>query len=811
MRKNDFLVIFLLAIFLLLILCAESTNAYCDCYDLGERFNPSNLIIRIKEILESNKGITSTGLTEFDINLLQKQSEIEQWTYTVSNNSATKYSLDDLCGLIEPENWWIGARFDPCLPTRDLPESFDWRDVNGTDYTTPIKNQGSCGSCWAFGTVGPLECNIKINDGLEVNLSEQWLVNCNLDGWGCDGGWWAHDYHQWKNDSCGDTGAVLEEHCPYTASDDTCACPYPHDYFINNWSYIGTGSGVPPVDSIKQAIYTYGPVSAALCVNNAFQSYSGGIFNGPSCTLINHAVTLVGWNDSQGSDGVWILRNSWGTDWGEDGYMRIEYGVSQIGYGACYVNYTVTPKINIKIPDGIPESVPQGNSINLTLQIEQINDMYVNGTGKIYYRYDNGSYYNSTLEPISENLYEAILPPSVCGDILEYYFTAEGNLSGLTYNPPNAPNKTHCSLVGELTTVFSDEFDSDLGWAVQNDSNLTDGAWERGTPVGDGDRGDPPTDYNGSGSCYLTDNEAGNSDVDGGITWLISPTFNLSAGIDAKIDYALWYTNNFGADPNNDLFKTYISNDDGENWILVETIGIDTPAIKDWHEYSFILSRFVLPTNKIKVRFEASDLNDGSVVEAGIDNFCIKILHCSNTIQICELFSSWNFVSIPFNNSINKTDVIVSVNQSIYSWQEAVDNNIVLDYIYQWNRSIQNYEFTVTLSTGNGYWVYAYTNCTLWFQNNLNFVENNYITDAIAGWNIIGIPQNITIGKYNITVYYNQTSYTWQEAVNESIILGLIYRWDEINQKYEQSAFLNPGKAYWMYAYKNCKLLKSDN
>ncbi len=227
------------------------------------------------------------------------------------------------------------------VASEPLPASFDWRD---SGKMPKVRDQGGCGSCWAFATAGSFEPALMINKGFTtVNSSEQFLISCNREGWGCNGGWWAHDYEglkPGKNDT--QAGAVAESAFPYVAGDASCGGPYPHPYALENWYYVGDMWGVPPADAIKAAIYNYGPVSSAICVGNAFSNYRGGVFSTNEKSVcgasdVNHGVVITGWNDA---DNTWVIRNSWGSGWGENGYMRIKRGISNVGYAA---NYVVVP------------------------------------------------------------------------------------------------------------------------------------------------------------------------------------------------------------------------------------------------------------------------------------------------------------------------------------------------------------------------------------------------------------------------------------------------------------------------------------
>ncbi|MEZ5359893.1 MAG: lectin like domain-containing protein [Candidatus Zixiibacteriota bacterium] len=282
-----------------------------------------------------------------------------------------------------------------------------------------------------------------------------------------------------------------------------------------------------------------------------------------------------------------------------------------------------TKALGMSCTTDIPAYLASGEPLELDIEITDAGESLVAGTGQLHYRFDDGAYQTISLEHVSGTTYKTTLPGSNCGDVPQFYFSAQGSGGSTVYEPTNAPAVCHAMIIGALTISMADDFETDQGWFASG--YATDGLWERGVPVGGGDRGDPSTDFDGSGSCYLTANDDGDSDVDNGYAYLETPILDLT-GLDPIVHYALWYSNNTSGDPNNDVFRIYITNDLGFNYTLVDTVGPTT--VNRWFEYEFRVSDFVTPNDEIRIRFEVSDLGGASIVEAGLDDFYVYESSC---------------------------------------------------------------------------------------------------------------------------------------------------------------------------------------
>ncbi|CAL5378941.1 unnamed protein product [Camellia sinensis] len=206
-----------------------------------------------------------------------------------------------------------------------LPESIDWRDKGAV---SPVKDQGHCGSCWAFSTIGAVEGINQIVTGDLIQLSEQELVDCDkVYNTGCNGGLMDYGFQFIINNG----GIDTEEDYPYRAVDGTCDQNRKNVRVVSIDGY----EDIPENDekALKKAV-AHQPVSVAIeAGGRAFQLYESGVFTGHCGTNLDHGVVAVGYGTEDGVD-YWVVRNSWGPNWGENGYIRLERNINSVG-GKC--------------------------------------------------------------------------------------------------------------------------------------------------------------------------------------------------------------------------------------------------------------------------------------------------------------------------------------------------------------------------------------------------------------------------------------------------------------------------------------------
>lgn len=237
----------------------------------------------------------------------------------------------------DPEGQSLGAKKATyragCSPTAS---AFDWRSKG---VVSPARDQQTCGGCFVFNAVAALEASWKLQNGSDIDASEQHALDCAGAGDCTQGGFYTRVFRFFKS-----TGVASEADLQYkNQMTGTCQTAISAPYSAINWAMVDKNGGVASLKSIKDALCVHGPVAAAVYATESFVSYSGGVFNefdeGEGTSSVNHAILITGWDDAEQA---WIIKNSWGTWWGEQGFGRIRYRSNHIGFGAAWVDAAKT-------------------------------------------------------------------------------------------------------------------------------------------------------------------------------------------------------------------------------------------------------------------------------------------------------------------------------------------------------------------------------------------------------------------------------------------------------------------------------------
>jgi len=293
----------------------------------------ANFGLNFETLSEFNLRHTLYEIVDAEINKINADASN---TFTAGHNhlstwtEAEKARLNGTLPLpdleVEEDTWGVPNRGPLGLSTKN------WASEG---YTTPVKDQGSCGSCWAFSSSESMESAWAITNGIsELNIiSQQQLVDCETTCYGCNGGWTnvVFDYYSTSN-------PILESNYPYTAADGVCQYSSKAKTNMNT-----TGAHNVSALSNTAAIFTsvdVGPTSIAINASAfGFQTYKNGVYNGSNCsTSVNHAVLAVGYGTESGSDYV-LIQNSWGASWGDNGFIKMATNTTR--KGMCGMNTQV--------------------------------------------------------------------------------------------------------------------------------------------------------------------------------------------------------------------------------------------------------------------------------------------------------------------------------------------------------------------------------------------------------------------------------------------------------------------------------------
>ena len=490
---------------------------------------------------------------------------------------------------------------------------------------------------------------------------------------------------------CASGTSTIQFNVPLSNSNGSLNHPGPQDQYTvdassmqdnggqgtgNDWAYFGTFANTntgltaaqaqgstfvlanpPSVAGNDIRITGYGTDSSPSTSNQVQQTNVGPMVTS-SGSLVQYATDTTGGNS--GSPVIWEqtgqavgIHTHGGCDSG--GGQNSGTGANHAGLQAALASPKGICAAGFGFPQGLPTLVVPGAPIDLTVEV-----LGAGSSISLHWRLQGGGFATQPLTAQGGGTYTGQIPAPACGDTPEFYFSYQESSCGLITSPPGAPGSFYSAAVGTATVGFSDDFQTDTGWTTTVQGAST-GQWQRGIPVNDPNWAyDPQVDSDGSGSCYMTQNEVGNTDVDGGSVSLLSPVLDITgAGTFVSYDYYL----NLSVADGVDRLLVEARNGNGA-WSQVALHA--TSGGLAWRNHVVTQADFtgagVAVANDVQLRFTANDSGTASITEAGVDAFWVGTIACGPSVggNYCSSGANGATISATGSASIGANDLVLT-------------------------------------------------------------------------------------------------------------------------------------------------------